>query len=77
MDLVERVVKSAMKNYGLNFEMNEQEMLNSVSRVIYNHYMNSKIPMFEAKKSTELVMKNEVFVDNILTEIKYHKQGLK
>lgn len=77
MNLIEKVVRSAIKNYGLNFKMPQKEMLHSVSRVIYNHYIRGKLSIFEARKATELIMKDKTFLDGVITEIEYHKQGLK
>lgn len=77
MNLIEKVVRSAINNYGLKFEMNQEEMLHTVSRVIYNHYINVKMSMFEAKRYTDLIMQSKTFLEGVITEIEYRKQGLK
>jgi hypothetical protein len=77
MNLIEKVVRSAINNYGLNFEMAEKDMLHAISRVIYSHYIRGKLSIFEAKKSTELIMTDKLFLDSVMTEIEYRKQGLR
>lgn len=73
MDLSERVVNSAFDNYGLNYNMNECEMISTVSKVIYNHFINKGEGMFQSRKQTKLVMLNESFKCDVLAEIKFRK----
>ena len=73
MELSERVVKSAFDNYGLSLEMNDSEMIYTVSKVIFNHFINKGNGMFVARKKTKLVMSNVIFVDDVLTEIIFHE----
>lgn len=73
MELSERVVKSAFDNYGLSYEMDDSEMIHTVSKVIFNHFINKGECMFFARKQTKLVMSNEGFIEDILAEILFVK----